>query len=312
MPLHPQCAALLDAVAKAGAPFGAGDARAVRTAYLAGTPNFSYDPGPLGRVEDLSLPGPAGAIAARLYEPLGEAPAAGRAGLVYYHGGGWSAGDLDTHDHLCRHLALAGGFSVIAIDYRLAPEHPFPAALDDCIAATRAVRERAGALGLDANRLAVGGDSAGGSLATLVCLALRDAGEHWVRAQHLIYPAVDFAADTASMRQNGTGYLLTRGAMDMFTQWYVPQAADRTNPQASPLRAASHANLPPAIIQTAEFDPLRDEGADYAAKLRAAGVAVDYHCYPGMIHGFARMGSKIDHGKTCLDDGAAKLRALLV
>ena len=311
MPLHPQCATLLEAVAKAGAPFGAGDALAVRSAYLAGTPNFSYDPGPLARVENLSLPGPAGAIAARLYEPVGAAPAAGRPALVYYHGGGWAAGDLDTHDHLCRHLALAGAFTVIAIDYRLAPEHPFPAALDDCLAATRAVRERAAALGVDPLRLAVGGDSAGGSLATLVCLALRDAGERWVRAQLLIYPAVDFAADTASMRDNGTGYLLTRGAMEMFTQWYVPQAADRTNPRASPLRAADHRGLPPAIIQTAEFDPLRDEGADYAAKLTAAGVSVDYHCYPGMIHGFARMGSKIEDGKRCLEDGAAKVRALL-
>ncbi len=311
MPLHPQCAALLEAAAKAGSPFGAGDALAIRQAYAAGTANFVYDPGPLAAVRELSLAGPAGAIPARWYQPVGEVPASGLPALVYYHGGGWSAGDLHSHDHLCRHLAYAGGFTVVAIDYRLAPEHPFPAALEDCLAATREVARRAAELAIDPARIAVGGDSAGASLATLVCLALRDAGEDWVKAQLLIYPAVDFAGDTASMRANGKGYLLTAAAMEMFTNWYLPKPEDRANPQASPLRAASHAGLPPAIVQTAEFDPLLDEGLAYAEVLRAAGVSVDYHCYAGMIHGFARMGAKIDDGKQCLEDGAAKVRALL-
>ncbi|MSQ68432.1 MAG: alpha/beta hydrolase [Gammaproteobacteria bacterium] len=308
MPLHPQCAAITAAAAQAGAPFSAGSAPAVRLAYAAGTANFVYDPGPLARVENLTL---AGTIPARLYQAAVGAPAGGFPALVYFHGGGWAAGDLETHDHLCRHLALAGGFSVVAVDYRLAPEHPFPAALDDCLAATRALALRAEEWGIDPRRLAVGGDSAGGSLATVVCLALRDAGEHWLRAQLLLYPAVDFAADTDSLRTNGQDYLLTTGALEMFTNWYLPDRASRTDPKASPLRAASHAGLPAAIIQTAEFDPLRDEGQAYAAALRAAGVAVDYHCYAGMIHGFARMGARIDAGKQALDDAARQLRALL-
>ena len=308
MPLHPQCAAITAAAAQAGAPVNAGTALAVRLAYAAGTANFVYNPGPLARVEDLTL---AGNIPARLYQPTLDVPAGGFPALVFFHGGGWAAGDLETHDHLCRHLAFAGGFSVVAVDYRLAPDHPFPAALEDCLAATHALHQRAKEWGINPARLAVGGDSAGGSLATLVCLALRDAGEHWLRAQLLIYPAVDFAADTESLRTNGQGYLLTTAALEMFTNWYLPDRAARTDPRASPLRAASHAGLPAAIIQTAEFDPLRDEGIAYAEALRAAGVAVDYHCYAGMIHGFARMGSRIDGGKQALEDAASKLREWL-
>ena len=308
MPLHPQCAAITAAAAQAGAPFNAGTAIAVRLAYAAGTANFVYNPGPLARVEDLTL---AGNILARLYQPTLDVPAGGFPALVFFHGGGWAAGDLETHDHLCRHLAFAGGFSVVAVDYRLAPEHPFPAALEDCLAATHALHQRAQEWDINPARLAVGGDSAGGSLATLVCLALRDAGEHWLHAQLLIYPAVDFAADTESLRTNGQGYLLTTAALEMFTNWYLPDRAARTDPRASPLRAASHAGLPAAIIQTAEFDPLRDEGIAYAEALRAAGVAVDYHCYAGMIHGFARMGSRIDGGKQALEDAASKLREWL-
>ncbi len=309
MPLHPQCAALCEAAAKAGSPFGAGDASAIRQAYAAGTANFVYDPGPLARVENLLLAGPGGALPARLYQAKRQATPAPT--LAYFHGGGWAAGNLETHDHLCRHLALAGGCVVIAIDYRLAPEHAFPAALEDCLAATREIHRRAGELGVDAGRIAVGGDSAGGSLATLVAIELREAGEHFLRAQLLVYPSVDFAGDTASMRENGSGYLLTSTAMEMFVNWYVPDRADRLNPRVSPLRAASLAKLPPALVTTAEFDPLRDEGLAYAQALRAAGVAADYRCYDGMIHGFSRMGAKLDDGKRSLDDAAAWLKAQL-
>ena len=307
MPLHPQCAAIVEAAARAGAPFNAGDHLAVRAAYAASTPNYVYDPGPLGGVEAVTL----GGVPTRRYVPVGAAPASGWPCLVFFHGGGWAVGDLDSHDHFCRHLAVAGNFVVLSVDYRLAPEHKYPAAADDCLAATRAARAEATALGIDPARIAVGGDSAGGNLAAVVAIDLRDASEQWLRAQLLIYPAVDFAGNTGSMRENGTGYLLTAGAMEMFTNLYLPDAASRTAPRASPLRAASHAHLPPAIVHTAEFDPLRDEGAAYAQALADAGVATHYQCYAGMIHGFARMGSKVDDGKRALDDAASRLAELL-
>ena len=307
MPLHPQCAAIVDAAARAGAPFNAGDHLAVRSAYSASTPNYLYDPGPLGNVDAVGL----GGVPTRRYVPAGQVPATGWPCLVFFHGGGWAVGDLDSHDHLCRHLAVAGNFVVLSVDYRLAPEHKYPAAADDCLVATRAARREAVRLGIDPDRIAVGGDSAGGNLAAVVAIDLREAGERWLRAQLLIYPAVDFAGDTVSMRENGQGYLLTRGAMEMFTNLYLPDTASRSAPRASPLRATSHAGLPPAIVQTAEFDPLRDEGAAYAAALSAAGVPTHYECYAGMIHGFARMGSKVDDGKRALEDAARQLSDLL-
>jgi len=309
MPLDPQCAAIVDAVAKAGTPFNAGDHLAVRRAYAATTANYTYAPGPLQRVDDSSFAGPGGPVKLRIYRP--HSAQATLPALLYFHGGGWSAGDLDTHDHMCRHLAFAGDLLVIAVDYRLAPEHRFPAALDDCLGAWRWARAAASDLGIDAARIAVGGDSAGGNLAAALTLSLRDTGETLPAFQLLIYPAVDFTADNASLRDNATGYLLTRAAMEMFADWYLAERALRTAPLASPLLAASHRNLPPALVQTAEFDPLRDEGAAYADKLRAAGVAVEHLQYPGMLHGFARMGARVDQGKRALDDAAAALRRAL-
>ncbi len=309
MPLDPQCAAIVAAAASAGTPFQAGDPLAVRRAYATTTAAYAYDPGPLRQVEDGSCAGPGGPIGLRLYRPHSAKPVL--PALLYFHGGGWSAGDLDTHDHLCRHLAFAGDVVVIAVDYRLAPEHPFPAPLADCVAAWDWARASAAALGIDAARIAVGGDSAGGNLAAALTLQLRDAGATLPAFQLLIYPAVDFTADNASLRDNATGYLLTRAAMEMFADWYLVDRARRADPLASPLLAASHQGLPPALVQTAEFDPLRDEGAAYAEKLRAAGVAVTYRLYPGMLHGFARMGAKVDQGRRALDDAAAALRRAL-
>lgn len=307
MPLDPQCAALVEAAARAGTPFAAPDAEAVRRGYAATTAAYAYDPGPLRAVEDLSCPGPGGPLPLRLYRPhsaLATLPA-----LLYLHGGGWAAGDLDTHDHLCRHLAFAGDAVVVSLDYRLAPEHPFPAAFEDCIAAWQWLREAAPGLGIDPARCAVGGDSAGGNLAAALCLHLRDAALALPRFQLLIYPAVDFTADNDSLRDNGSGYLLTRDALEMFTGWYLGDDALRRDPRASPMLAADLAGLPPALVQTAEYDPLRDEGAAYAERLRAAGVTVDHRLYPGMLHGFARMGAKVDQGRRALDDAAAALRA---
>ncbi|HMM75763.1 MAG TPA: alpha/beta hydrolase [Gammaproteobacteria bacterium] len=309
MPLDPQCAALCEAAASAGAPFDAGDPLAVRHAYAATTAIHAYDPGPLKAVEDRVIDGPGGALALRVYRPHSAhtvLPA-----LVYFHGGGWVVGDLDTHDHLCRHLAFAGDVVVLAVDYRLAPEHAFPAAVDDCVAAFRWACANASGLGIDATRIAVGGDSAGGNLAAVVCLAARDAGEPLPAFQLLIYPAVDFTADNASLRDNATGYLLTRAALRQFYAWYLGAIEDRRDWRVSPLWAASHAGLPPALVQTAEFDPLRDEGALYADTLRAARVPVEHRHYEGMVHGFARMGGKVDRGRRALDDAAAALRRAL-
>jgi acetyl esterase len=309
MPLDPQCAAIVAAAASAGTPFKAGDHLAVRRAYAATTASYAYDPGPLRQVEDGSFAGPGGTVRLRRYRPHSAKPVL--PALLYFHGGGWSAGDLDTHDHMCRHLAFAGDVVVISIDYRLAPEHPFPAPLDDCLAAWHWACASAATLGIDAGRIAVGGDSAGGNLAAALTLALRDAGAALPAFQLLVYPAVDFTADNASLRDNATGYLLTSAALDMFADWYLTERARRADPLASPLLAASHRGLPPAFVQTAEFDPLRDEGAAYADKLRAAGVAVEHRLYAGMLHGFARMGARVDQGRRALDDAAAALRQAL-
>jgi acetyl esterase len=309
MPLDPQCAAIVAAVASAGTPFNAGDHLAVRHAYAATTAAYTYDPGPLRQVEDSSFVGPGGPVKLRIYRPHSAQPVL--PALLYFHGGGWSAGDLDTHDHMCRHLAFAGDLVVIAVDYRLAPEHRFPAPLDDCLAAWRWACAAAAGLGIDAARIAVGGDSAGGNLAAALTLLLRDAAAALPAFQLLIYPAVDFTAHNASLRDNATGYLLTRAAMEMFADWYLADRALRADPLASPLLAASHRGLPPGLVQTAEFDPLRDEGAAYAETLQAAGVAVAHRLYPGMLHGFARMGGRVDQGRRALDDAAAALRRAL-
>src|SRR5438874_2737839 len=194
--------------------------------------------------------------------------------LVYFHGGGWTIGDIDTHDVLCRQLAVGARCVVIAVDYRLAPEHPFPAAVDDCFAAARYVADNAAKLNVQG--VAVGGDSAGGNLAATVALLARDAGGPALAFQLLIYPATDQRLATASHERNGQGYLLTRDAIQYFRRAYLPNEKDWVDWRASPLLAKSHAKLPPALVITAGYDPLLDEGRAYADKLRAAGVGVAY------------------------------------
>lgn len=308
MPLDPQCAAIIAAAARAGAPFAAPDHLAIRAGYAAATAAYAYDPGAV-ETRSTTFAGPAGPVPVRCYRPAGKPgvlPA-----LVFYHGGGWVVGSLDSHDHLCRHLAVRAGIAVLSIDYRLAPEHPFPAALEDSIAAANWAAHEAANLQIDATRLAVGGDSAGGQLAACVALALRDTGGPDLRFQLLIYPVCDLIADNASLRDNATGYLLTVPAYHKMCLWYLADRSQWADPRLSPQHAAQHRALPPALVQTAEFDPLRDEGHTYAETLRAAGVAVEYRCYAGMIHGFARMGGKVDTGKTALDDAAVALRRAL-
>jgi acetyl esterase len=230
---------------------------------------------------------------------------------VYFHGGGWTIGDLDTHDVLCRQLARSARCVVVSVDYRMGPEHRFPAAVDDCVGVTRYVRDHAAELGVDARRLAVGGDSAGGNLAAVVCLVLRDAGEAGPAFQLLIYPATDMRAVAPSHASNGQGYLLTSDSIAWYRSQYIAAEAQWSDWRASPLLAESHANLPPALVLTAGYDPLRDEGRDYADKLSAAGVPTQYVCFERQIHGFVPMGRLLDEAQTAVDLCASALRRAL-
>ena len=274
-------------------------------------PASTPTPPEIGAVKNLVAEGPGGPIPLRVYRPAGVAASAALPGLVYFHGGGWVIGDLDTHDALCRQLTAEAGITVVNVDYRLAPEHKFPAAADDAWAATRWTVAHASELGVDAGRLAVGGDSAGGNLAAVVALQARDAGAPAIKLQVLVYPVTDVSAETRSYHDFAEGYMLTRESMRWFTAHYLAAGGQATDWRVSPLRASSHTGLPPALVVTAGFDPLRDEGAAYAAKLQQAGVLVDYVCYGGMIHGFAGMGKLIETGNRAVSHVAATLRQTL-
>jgi len=274
-----------------GAP-EASETPAARRQALRGLAEMADDASEPSDVRELRCPGPGGEIALRAYAP----PGAGQAvlpGLVFFHGGGWVAGDLATHDGLCRRLALAFGGRVIAVDYRRAPEHPFPAAFDDALAATRWVAAHAGALGIDPARLAVGGDSVGGGLAAVVTHAARDAGGLRLALQVLICPILDPASETGSRRAFADGYFISRAAFARDLAAYLPAGTRADDPRVSPLRAADVARLPPAIVHTAEFDPFRDEGEAYAERLRAAGVRVRCERHAGQIHYFYAMAQAI-------------------
>ena len=272
---------------------------------------FFTQPAPpaVGEVRELSVPGPAGDIPCRLYTP--QARGAGLLPvLLYFHGGGWVIGDLDTHDVLCRQLALAAGCAVLAVDYRLGPEHRFPAAFEDCVAATRWARAHARELGIDPQRIAVGGDSAGGNLAGAVSIAVRDAGTP-PAFQLLIYPATDQRQAAPSHAANGQGYLLTADSVRYYRGHYLPDPAHWTDWRASPLLAPDLSRLPPALVLTAGYDPLRDEGRQYADALSAAGSRAQYVCFERQIHGFITMSRVIDEALAAVDlCGAVLHRAL--
>jgi len=293
--LDPQARAVIDLVIRSGRPayhqLSPKDARQLfRETRPASTPT----PPQIGMVRDLTADGPLGPIPLRVYRPAGVPASTPLAVLVFFHGGGWVIGDLETHDVLCRQLTAGSGVSVVSVDYRLAPEHKFPAAVDDAWAATRWVVAHAGELAVDASRLAVGGDSAGGNLAAVVALLARGKGAPAIAVQVLIYPVTDLVGETRSYRDFAEGYLLTREGMRWFIAHYLTAEAEAADWRASPLRAQSLAGLPPALIVTAGFDPLRDEGEAYAERLRDAGVRVDSVCYGGMIHGFVPMGRLLD------------------
>ncbi|WP_322922328.1 alpha/beta hydrolase [Paenibacillus campi] len=223
----------------------------------------------------------------RIYTPTEVEPGTLQPAIVFYHGGGWVIGSLDSHDELCRRLALQSGCCVIAVDYRLAPEHPFPAAMQDAYDAFHYIVQHAEQWQLDASRIAVAGDSAGGNLATVVCLAAKDHHTVMPAAQLLFYPSTGKGEGTPSYTENGEGYILTAEMMSWFEQSYFTEAENTKQPYASPLLATDLSGMPPAIIITAQYDPLRDQGAQYAERLKESGNEVHYECYDGMIHGFA-------------------------
>ena len=292
--LDPQARAVLERVARANLPpYSQLGPMAARELYRETRGKLAAAPPEVAHVEDLRAAGPAGDIPVRVYRCLGSTAAERLPVLVYFHGGGWTIGDLDTHDVPCREFANLARCAVVAVGYRLAPEHKFPAAFEDAVASTRWVLANADALGVDASRLAVGGDSAGGNLAAAVAIEFRETRAPQIAAQVLIYPATDMAADTPSHRAFAEGYMLTRDAILWFKGLYLNRPEDEADWRASPLRAGGLSNLPQAYVVTAGFDPLLDEGRAYADRLRAAGVKVTYECFAGQIHGFITMGGAI-------------------
>jgi len=308
--LHPQAKFLLNLMIERGVP-------PTHTLCPADARSFYRDrravtqpaPPEIAETRDLEASGPLGPIPLRLYHPM---PAAQRSSappvLVYYHGGGWVIGDLDTHDTLCRQLANASGCAVVAVDYRMGPEHRFPAAVDDCIAATRWVRDHAKDLGVDGERMAVGGDSAGGNLAAVVAIAARDAGDLPIAYQLLIYPATDQRRGWPSHTSNGQGYLLTKESMDYYHDHYIPDKAQDLDWRASPLLHPDLSKLPPTLVLTAGYDPLRDEGLQYSHKLTEAGNRATHINFERQIHGFITMGKVIDEANAAVAICAAELR----
>ena len=269
-------------------------------------PSFPVDQ--VHEVRDLQIPVPGATIAGRLYRPS-DRPHLPL--IVYFHGGGFVFCGLDTHDPLCRSLAARSGCAVVSVDYRLAPEHPFPVPLEDCYHSTQWLIAHANDLRIDAGRVAVAGDSAGGNLATGVCRLGRGRRGARLRHQALIYPVTDAACDNASWRELGQGYMLSRDWMLWAWECYVPDPAHRADPLASPLRAPDFSDQPPATIVTADHDPLRDEAEAYAARLRDAGVAVTARRYLGVIHGFASLPFATQLANRALEDLAGDLRAAL-
>jgi acetyl esterase len=307
MPVDPQARALLDQLEALGRPPMSEqtpeEARA-GMAILASLGGTSDEPVP---TEDRSVPGPAGDIPVRVYRPESDHPLPV---VVYFHGGGWTIGDINTHDTTCQRLASGVPAVVVSVDYRLAPEHRFPAAVEDCDAATAWVSAHAAELGGDPAKLAVAGDSAGGNLAAVVARHARDAAGPPIAFQLLVYPATDLTRSFPSHAENGKGYLLESDTMTWFIGNYLDES-DLKDPDASPLFADDLSGLPPALVVTAEFDPLRDEGEAYAERLREAGVAVTTSRYDGMIHAFYGMDAIFDSSKKATAETAGALRDAL-
>lgn len=307
MPLHPQVKTMLEAGKAAGIP----PLRQLSIQQARDNMNANAKPdGPsVGTIHARRIDGPHGSINLRVYTPRGGGP---HPVLVYFHGGGFVLGSLDTHDNGCRHLCVGAGCVVVSVDYRLAPEHKFPAAPDDCYTALQWVQANASLINVDGNRIVVGGDSAGGNLAAAVALRARDENGPALRGQLLIYPVADhYAPGTPSYIANGNDYGLTRDSMIWFWDHYLASPDDANHPYASPLRAKSLAGLPPAWVITAEYDPLLDEGERYAQALKAAAVPTEYQCFDGMQHGFFGWVGVLDRSREATDLACAWLRGVM-
>jgi acetyl esterase len=306
--LHPQVQAVMDAMARMNLspphtiPVDQARAQFKRTRAV-----FLAPAQDVASVVDRTIPGPAGGIPIRVYRPLGSEVQARLPALVFFHGGGWVFGDLDSHDAMCRELSNLAGCAVISVAYRVAPENKFPAAVDDAIAAIRHVADNGGELGIDPTRLAAGGDSAGGTLATVAALTFREQGGPRLRLQVLIYPVTDMTLDSPSYTRIPTGYTLPRERMLFFREAYLRGPEDIADWRASPLKVRDVSNLPPALILAAAQDPLVDDGKAYADRLAAAGVPVTYTCYEGMVHGFLTMAGAIEAGHAGIAEVAGAL-----
>jgi acetyl esterase len=309
MALDADAARVLELVRLSGRPpFEAVSPAEARALFLGGREVFSPDPPAVAEVRDFDIRGADGdRLRLRFYRGAGTA-AAQLPAVVFFHGGGWVVGDLETHDTMCRHLANGAQCAVIAVDYRLAPEHKFPAAVDDCFAATRWVAEQGEALGIDRDRVAVAGDSAGGNLAAVVGISARNHGAPKLCGQLLLYPVLDFTMKQASHERFGEGYLLTEATMLWFAEAYLRAPEDARDWRVSPLRAPDLTGLPPAYVMTAGYDPLCDEGAAFAHRLQEAGVAVRHRHISDQIHGFLLMGKMVRAAAPALDEIAAQLK----
>jgi acetyl esterase/lipase len=306
VPLDPKVQALLDDL---GDQVALSDVSVTEARELIEVFSALDGPGPeMAGVEDGAVPGPDGDLPMRVYTPAGAAPLPG---VVYFHGGGWVIGSIRSHDVICRRLADAAGATVISVDYRLAPEHTFPAAADDCLAATRWVHDHAAEVGVDPARLAVAGDSAGGNLAAVTALRAKQDGGPVLAFQLLIYPATDLTLSFPSIRENGEGYLLRAADMVWFRDHYAPDGTDLKDPRLSPLWADDVSGLPPALVITAEYDPLRDEGEAYGHRLQEAGVPTHVSRYAGMIHGFFGMPSVFPGAAPAMQEASDALRRAL-
>ena len=310
MPLDPRVKRFLEVLASGNSARPLDPGVAERRAQVAELMKLGGPAPPIGRTETLSIPGPAGPLNARLYSPV-EARAGLLPGLLYLHGGGLVAGDLDTHAVIAQSLAHYGTCRVLALDYRLAPEHPFPAALDDVRAAARGLRARAADFGVDGARLGICGDSAGGTLAAAACQAAARAQEAPLALQVLICPILDYSRRSGSRAEFASGYLLDQATLDHDLRHCAPGGADPLDPRLSPLRAADLSGVPRTIIHTAEFDPLRDEGREYFERLAPTGMGLSYTCHKGMIHLFYGMGAVIPYARSAFESIGREIRAAL-
>ena len=310
MPLDPEMERYLAETAAMGLrpPWETGATEA-RRATDERAPALAGPPEDVGSVEDRLLETPEGSVPVRVYRPAGATGGDPLPALLWYHGGGWVVGSLLTHDVPCRALANRAGCVVVAVDYRMAPEHPFPAAVADSWIALLWVAEHAAEMGVDAGRIAVGGDSAGGNLAAVMTLRAAERSHPKLAAQVLVYPVTDVDLETESYSRNGTGYGLSRDLMRWYIEQYAPDARTHRDEELAPLKAISVQGLPPALVVTCEFDPLRDEGEAYASRLAEAGVPTTRILEEGMLHGYFRWAGITDRAKKTYDDCATFLRA---